>query len=335
MTWTSYASYCTVALEKKNKIKKIKKMVACKFPCGLCAKPVKSNQLGVQCDDCDLWFHSGCLGLSTAEFTALEDPTVSWSCASCKFSPSTASLSTFCDSSAIPSESLSCSGLSEPSGALPFEPLGPGLSALYTNCRSLLAKMDELRVLAGRVEYDIIALTETWLDSDIRPSEVALPGYRVLRRDRSRHGGGVLLYIREILKLLSHKSSTESEFLSAVLSTGSGSLWFGVYYHPPHAKNLADVLESELSGCDLCSHDSVILVGDSNVDLLQHEDSRCQDLLELTLGFGLSQVVIGPTRCSPTSATLIDHVFVSSSAAVESLSVSTPLGSSDHNCIPH
>ena len=72
------------------------------------------------------------------------------------------------------------------------------MSVFYTNCRSLLANLDELRVLAARMDYDIIALTETWLDPDIKLSEVYIPGFKALRRDRSRHGGGVMLYVRVI-----------------------------------------------------------------------------------------------------------------------------------------
>ena len=34
-----------------------------KFPCGICEKPVKSNQKGIQCDFCDLWYHARCLDL--------------------------------------------------------------------------------------------------------------------------------------------------------------------------------------------------------------------------------------------------------------------------------
>ena len=33
-----------------------------KFPCGVCKKSVRSNQRGVACDCCDLWFHTKCMG---------------------------------------------------------------------------------------------------------------------------------------------------------------------------------------------------------------------------------------------------------------------------------
>ena len=37
-----------------------------KFPCGNCLKPVKSNQKGIQWDECDTWFHvsSKCCDIS-------------------------------------------------------------------------------------------------------------------------------------------------------------------------------------------------------------------------------------------------------------------------------
>ena len=38
------------------------------------------------------------------------------------------------------------------------------LSVYYTNCRSILNKIDLLRELVCVEKFDIIALTETWLD---------------------------------------------------------------------------------------------------------------------------------------------------------------------------
>ena len=32
-----------------------------KYPCGICAKPVKINQRGIQCDFCDIWHHIRCM----------------------------------------------------------------------------------------------------------------------------------------------------------------------------------------------------------------------------------------------------------------------------------
>ena len=36
-----------------------------KFPRGVCDKPVRGNQKGIQCDNCNIWFHCRCISMST------------------------------------------------------------------------------------------------------------------------------------------------------------------------------------------------------------------------------------------------------------------------------
>ena len=52
-----------------------------KYPCGICYKACKDRCIA--CDDCDQWMHKSCIGLTTAEFSALGKSTESWSCPSC------------------------------------------------------------------------------------------------------------------------------------------------------------------------------------------------------------------------------------------------------------
>ena len=81
-----------------------------------------------------------------------------------------------------------------------------------------------------------IAITETFLGPDIPSSEIFPPEYHVFRKDRSRHGGGVLLAVRSFIPTV-HKTDFESnclpELLWAELSLPSGKLLVGVYYRPP------------------------------------------------------------------------------------------------------
>ena len=64
--------------------------------------------------------------------------------------------------------------------------------------RSLLGNMDQLRLFCERNGADIITLSKTWLNKGIDDSEIELPGYSIIRLDRSeRTGGGVIIYIRE------------------------------------------------------------------------------------------------------------------------------------------
>ena len=54
----------------------------------------------------------------------------------------------------------------------------------------------DLDALLATENLDILAVTETFLGEDINDSEFG-EGYSVFRRDRDRHGGGVMLMVRE------------------------------------------------------------------------------------------------------------------------------------------
>ena len=54
--------------------------------------------------------------------------------------------------------------------------------------------------MADEHKPHIICLTETKLDNDVRDKELATAGFhKIIRKDRTRSGGGVALYIKENL----------------------------------------------------------------------------------------------------------------------------------------
>ena len=69
------------------------------------------------------------------------------------------------------------------------------LTILYFNARSLFPKIDELTTLCTLHNPGIVCVVETWLSSDMGDSELSIPNYQVIRLDRNRHGGGVLMYV--------------------------------------------------------------------------------------------------------------------------------------------
>ena len=44
--------------------------------------------------------------------------------------------------------------------------------------------------------FDVISVNETWCDNTVSDSEIELPGFTLLRRDRCRNGGGIALYVK-------------------------------------------------------------------------------------------------------------------------------------------
>lgn len=66
---------------------------------------------------------------------------------------------------------------------------------MVTNIRSVFNKMDELEARVREKAPDFVVLTESWLDNSIPDEAVALPRYAVIRKDRDRQGGGIILYV--------------------------------------------------------------------------------------------------------------------------------------------
>ena len=214
-----------------------------RFPCGLCGRHVRINQKAIQCEICLKWLHCKCLNISSTNYSILQQDNNSWCCPSCyrsalpfadcsditKSNPNSNNTS-FID------QSLNTSHLSSnPSPTIfnsisNFNSLGVenlsnisasdigNLRVYYCNGRSLLPKIDELKVLVTISKPDIITIVETWLDQDILDSEVSIQDYRIFRRDRSRHGGGLVIYINENLCVKSHICCINLEMISVVLT---------------------------------------------------------------------------------------------------------------------
>ena len=54
-----------------------------KFPCGVCDKPVKSNQRGIQCEVCYSWLHVKCINMSSDDYSQLQVSDEPWCCNTC------------------------------------------------------------------------------------------------------------------------------------------------------------------------------------------------------------------------------------------------------------
>lgn len=77
------------------------------------------------------------------------------------------------------------------------------LKVAHINIRGLKNKIDELRVLLQLCRFDVFAITESHLKSDISDGEISIDRYNVLRRDRTnRKGGGCTVYYRKTLKAI-------------------------------------------------------------------------------------------------------------------------------------
>ena len=64
------------------------------------------------------------------------------------------------------------------------------------NTRSIVNKLTQFNSLIYYKDYDIIAITETWLSDNLLDQEIIPTSYTIYRKDRSPRGGGVMLAVK-------------------------------------------------------------------------------------------------------------------------------------------
>ncbi len=203
-------------------------------------------------------------------------------------------------------------------------------------------KLDELRLLLSNPGKDchILGITETWLNSNFKNSEIHITGYCVERLDRSeinlpfikRGGGGIAAYIDKSIPYVRRKDleskSLETLWIKLCPPKRPAHLICFAYRCPQYDITMwlkefeCQMTEAYLEGCQL------MIMGDFNVDLLAN-NAHVKSWLDLVENSQLLQIINEPTRVSSNSTTLVDHVFTSSYTKVRAVKV-PKIGLSDH-----
>ena len=203
------------------------------------------------------------------------------------------------------------------------------------NAQSLRNKIVEFKAMVASFEVDIIAITETWLDTGRRDfaGEYHLPGYTMFHSDRRmRAGGGVMLYARNHLIPVLVPNVSPFEVVGARLRGCEPALLVLVVYRPPKYNRDSDMaLYEVLSG--LLGGRSSIVVGDFNcpkvnwdLDAATGEGLRLVDFMHDNF---LTQMVRHPTR----GASILDLVFTTDTDLITEVEVGECLAGSDHHMV--
>ena len=183
----------------------------------------------------------------------------------------------------------------------------------HLNIRSLTAHLDQLNQLLLTEKLDVICLSETFLNKNVDDRTLIVPGYRMLRRDRSggSSGGGVAVLLRSDLRAEQLRTPTGGSSLETLWLQvgGRNSVIVGVGYRPPSGQLVPalDDLHEQLTHI-LASDLPTYLLGDFNIDTLRPAKPGVVPYLQLLHELGLHQLVTAPTRQSE-NPTLIDHII--------------------------
>ena len=215
------------------------------------------------------------------------------------------------------------------------------LNIFYLNARSIVNKIDELRVLYLANDFDIICVVESWLSPEVSDTEIFIPGFNIFRKDRNRHGGGIVVFVKDKLICtvipFQHNNShlPPIEFLPLCVEFCNHKFCISTFYRPP-SSDVAyfDALLEAVETLNIINYSSFVLTGDFNINFCNSSHPLHSRLINLCNSFQLTQVVSEPTHVTPPGAkSLIDLIFLSHPLQLVHCDVSPPLGISDHNCV--
>ena len=208
---------------------------------------------------------------------------------------------------------------------------------MYTNARSIVNKIQELKLYVEDANPDIIAITESWTHCNIPNSYLNLPNYYVAaRHDRkdtlNGRGGGILIYVKNCLKsyeTTDHCGFNQYASIEIILSKSNSLGLYVVYRSPNSTRNNNDQLIDVLRTVK----NPAIVVGDFNYPLADWNTLQgCTDsqmLIDLVLDQFWTQSVTFPTH---KSGNVLDLVFAET-GIVNGVHDDGQLGSSDHSVL--
>ena len=191
------------------------------------------------------------------------------------------------------------------------------IKVISQNIRSLNKNFDEFFHDVERINFDVIALTETWLSNDVAQLYTKYQNYSGTFLNRNSIGGGVGFFVSNVLQydviddLTYNESDIECLFIK--LNYYNHMIIIGNIYRPPKGDTniFIDKIETLLNHCRLnFTHYPLYLLGDYNIDLLKHsENIKTQIFLNTMFSYNLCPVIRRPTRVTEFSASLIDHIW--------------------------
>ena len=192
------------------------------------------------------------------------------------------------------------------------------------------------------LKFDVIGITETKLTKDHKPDfDIQMEGYKCYHVDTVAEKGGSMIYISNSLnpkrrldleKLMYKSEVLESTFIE-IINPGKKNVVVGCIYRHPSMDlkefNI-DFLEPFLEHFDK-ENKKKYIIGDLNIDLLKvDENSTSSSFFDIMTTNLYIPHIIHPTRITPTSKTLIDHIWSNSVNYEEGVSGNLTCSLSDH-----
>ncbi|KAB0797131.1 hypothetical protein PPYR_08125 [Photinus pyralis] len=208
------------------------------------------------------------------------------------------------------------------------------MKIVHVNVRSLISKFSNFKDMVIKGKFDVVMVSETWLNCDISDDLINIVGYTVLRKDRCSRGGGVAIYVKQPLNNVVLNTPSSIEQLWVGIEINRKKVTMGCLYRPPHCDPnfFVDELEETLTNL-IMIHDYVLAMGDLNFNLLLHNNSSVEYFTMSLQNIGFYQLVDSPTRITSTTSSLLDLLITNDCGLVSACDVVSVSDLADHDLV--
>ena len=161
--------------------------------------------------------------------------------------------------------------------------------------------------------FDIFLVSESKLDSSFPDDQFSIPGYQIVRKDRDRNGGGLLLYINEDIpfKIIQNSSLLPTlEVLPIGIKLGRFTFLLTGLYKPPSVSEKELLLHlNKTHNFFSTKYENITLIGDFN---MQPGNKNLKDFCDLNQ---LEHLILKPTCYKGKTPSTIDLIITNHKAS--------------------
>jgi ribonuclease P/MRP protein subunit RPP40 len=215
--------------------------------------------------------------------------------------------------------------------------IGEKIKVFFTNARSIVGKMSELKATISVHKPDILAITETWTNDSIGDDFLKINGYEIIERNDRKdtgggRGGGILIYVRTDIGAWREEPETSFNQCAMVkLKCKYGEVKLAVVYRSPNSIRTND---DALCEWIRSMRGNSIIIGDFNFPDIDWQNgsagTRGRSFFETINDKFMHQHVEAKTH---DRGNILDLIISSSEELVNEVGCEGKLGTSDHEII--
>lgn len=190
-------------------------------------------------------------------------------------------------------------------------------SMFHMNIRSVQKNFDELLLLLqqSKITHDLIILSETWKNEC---KNIEILNYRIFYNNANfNQNDGVIVYAGASVEINNFHIERFNEVTFSIFEMKKNDTIYILVaiYRPPSSNPALFIqdLDIVMGNLRLPNEAICIVTGDINLDLADQNNNFTQQYINILATRGFESQINCPTRVTPETSTVIDHIFLKNS----------------------